>query len=235
VERSNDDHGSCERLADRSHERPLRPYSRFGRSRPSVVNETDRLEAFSDAVMAVIITIMAFNVKPPTGASFSAVRASLPELLVYVLSFAIIGTYWNNHHHLLRATHRMSGGVMWSNLHLLFWLSLLPVATGWVGLFPGESVPSAFYGVVGVASALAYWILVRAIIRANGADSRVARRIGSDLKGQLSPVLYAAGVGLAFVIPVGSYVVYAAVAVMWLVPDRRLAPQTARADIRETL
>ena len=231
VEPSNDDHDSCERLADRSHERRLRPYSRLGRSRPSVVNETDRLEAFSDAV----ITIMAFNVKPPTGASFSAVRASLPELLVYVLSFAIIGTYWNNHHHLLRATHRMSGEVMWSNLHLLFWLSLLPVATGWVGLFPGESVPSAFYGVVGLASALAYWILVRAIIRANGADSRVARRIGSDLKGKLSPVLYAAGVGLAFVIPVGSYIVYAAVAVMWLVPDRRLAPQTAGAGIRETL
>ena len=198
------------------------------------MNETDRLEAFSDAVMAVIITIMAFNVKPPGAASLSAVRASLPELLVYVLSFAIIGTYWNNHHHLLRATHRMSAGVMWSNLHLLFWLSLFPVATGWVGLFPGDPVPAAFYGVVGLASAFAYWILVRAIIRANGADSQVARRIGSDLKGKLSPVLYAAGIGLAFATSIGADVVYAAVAAMWLIPDRRLAPGGAMADVHET-
>ena len=198
------------------------------------MNETDRLEAFSDAVMAVIITIMAFNVKPPGAASLSAVRASLPELLVYVLSFAIIGTYWNNHHHLLRATHRMSAGVMWSNLHLLFWLSLFPVATGWVGLFPGDAVPSAFYGVVGLASAFAYGILVRAIIRANGADSQVARRIGSDLKGKLSPVLYAAGIGLAFATSIGADVVYAAVAAMWLIPDRRLAHGGAMADVHET-
>ncbi len=199
-----------------------------------MMNETDRLEAFSDAVMAVIITIMAFNVKPPAATSLSAVRASMPELLVYVLSFAIIGTYWNNHHHLLRATHRMSGGVMWSNLHLLFWLSLFPVVTGWVGLFPGAAVPSAFYGVVGLASAFAYWILVRAIIRANGADSQVARRIGSDLKGKLSPVLYAAGVGLAFATPIAADLVYAAVAAMWFVPDRRLAPALATPDARET-
>ena len=199
-----------------------------------MMNETDRLEAFSDAVMAVIITIMAFNVKPPAAASLSAVRASLPELLVYVLSFAIIGTYWNNHHHLLRATHRMSGGVMWSNLHLLFWLSLFPVVTGWVGLFPGDAAPSAFYGVVGLASAFAYWILVRAIIRANGTDSQVARRIGSDLKGKLSPVLYAAGVGLAFATPIAADLLYAAVAAMWFVPDRRLAPGLATPDIRET-
>ena len=198
------------------------------------MNETDRLEAFSDAVMAVIITIMAFNVKPPAAASLSAVRASLPELLVYVLSFAIIGTYWNNHHHLLRATHRMSAGVMWSNLHLLFWLSLFPVATGWIGLFPTDAVPSAFYGVVGLASAVAYWVLVRAIIRANGADSQVARRIGSDVKGKLSPALYVVGIGLAFATSIGADVVYAVVAAMWFVPDRRLAPELVTADVRET-
>jgi uncharacterized membrane protein len=153
------------------------------------VQETSRLEAFSDGVMAVIITLMAFNVKPPAGASLSALGDDLPELLVYVLSFAIVGTYWNNHHHLLRATERISAGVMWSNLHLLFWLSLLPIATGWVGHFPGETMPSAFYGVLGLATAVAYWILVRAIIRANGSDSLVAQAISGDLKGKLSLVL----------------------------------------------
>ena len=187
------------------------------------MRETDRLEAFSDGVMAVIITIMAFNVKPPAAATLSALRTDLPELLVYVLSFAIVGTYWNNHHHLLRATDRISGGVMWSNLHLLFWLSLLPIATGWMGRFPGESIPSAAYGVLALATAVAYWILVRAIIRANGKDSRVARAIRSDLKGKLSLVLYAAGSGLAFAAPLAAYVAYVAVAVMWFVPDRRLA------------
>lgn len=190
------------------------------------MRETDRLEAFSDGVMAVIITLMAFNVKPPAGASLSALRTDLPELLVYVLSFAIVGTYWNNHHHLLRATARISGGVMWSNLHLLFWLSLLPIATGWVGRFPGEATPTAFYGLLGLATAVAYWILVRAIIRANGRDSRVARAIRSDAKGKLSLVLYAAGAGLAFATPVAADAAYVAVAVMWFVPDRRLAPES---------
>jgi uncharacterized membrane protein len=195
-----------------------------GRGRLSAVSETNRLEAFSDGVMAVIITLMAFNVKPPAGATWAALRSDLPELLVYVLSFAIVGTYWNNHHHLLRATDRISAGVMWSNLHLLFWLSLLPIATGWVGRFPGEANPSAVYGLLGLATAIAYWILVRAIIRANGKESQVARAIRSDAKGKLSLVLYAAGTGLAFATPVASYVAYVAVAVMWFVPDRRLAP-----------
>jgi uncharacterized membrane protein len=187
------------------------------------VSETDRLEAFSDGVMAVIITIMAFNVKPPDGASLSAARVVLPQLLVYVLSFAFIGIYWNNHHHLLRATDRMSNAVMWANLHLLFWLSLLPIVTGWVGLHPSDPLPAASYGLAGLAAAVAYWILVRMIIRANGRDSRVAIAIGSDVKGKLSLVLHAAGAGLAFIAPIPSYVVYAAVAVMWFAPDRRLA------------
>jgi uncharacterized membrane protein len=191
------------------------------------MSETNRLEAFSDGVMAVIITLTAFSIKPPDNASFGALRGDLPELLVYVLSFAIIGTYWNNHHHLLRATDRLSGTVMWTNLHLLFWLSLLPIATGWVGRFPGNAVPAACYGLLGLASAIAYWILVRAIIRANGKDSRVARAIRSDLKGKASLVLYAAGAGAAFATPVASYVAYIAVAVMWFVPDRRLALRPA--------
>ena len=187
------------------------------------LSETDRLEAFSDGVMAVIITIMAFNVKPPNGASLSALHGVVPDLLVYVLSFAIVGTYWNNHHHLLRATERMNGAVMWANLFLLFWLSLMPIVTGWVGRYPRHGLPIAAYGLVGLGSAIAYWILVRMIIRANGRESAVARAIGSDIKGNVSLVLYAAGVGLAFAAPVASYAAYAAVAVMWLVPDRRLA------------
>ena len=189
------------------------------------VNETDRLEAFSDGVMAVIITIMAFEVRRPAGYSLSAFRGVLPDLLVYVLSFAIVGTYWNNHHHLLRATERMSGAVMWANLHLLFWLSLLPIVTGWVGRYPRHALPAGSYGVVALGAAVAYWILVRTIIRANGRDSAVALAIGSDLKGKLSLLLYAAGVGLAAATPVASYVLYGAVAAMWFVPDRRLALQ----------
>ena len=187
------------------------------------MSETDRLEAFSDGVMAVIITLMAFNVKPPDAATYTALRADLPELLVYVLSFVIIGTYWNNHHHLLRATDRMNGAVMWSNLHLLFWLSILPIATGWVGHFPDSAIPAAAYGVLGLASALAYWLLVRTIITANGKDSRVARGIRRDVKGKVSLVLYALGVGLAFLSPYAAYVAYVVVGIMWFVPDRRLA------------
>jgi len=189
------------------------------------LDDTDRLEAFSDGVMAVIITIMAFNVKPPIGASLSATHAVLPELLVYVLSFTMIAIYWNNHHHLLRSTDRMDGSVMWSNMFLLFWLSLVPVVTGWVGKYPNHALPAATYGIVALGSALAYSILVRFIIRANGRDSTVGRVVGSDFKGNLSVVLYAGGVGLAFVTPIASYVLYAAVAVIWFLPDRRFVQQ----------
>jgi uncharacterized membrane protein len=185
------------------------------------LGETDRLEAFSDGVMAVIITIMAFNVKPPDGASLSVVHGVLPGLLVYVLSFAMVGIYWNNHHHLLRATERMNGSVMWSNLFLLFWLSLLPIVTGWVGRFPDHALPAASYGAIAFGAAVAYWILVQTIIAANGKDSFVARAVGFDVKGSVSVLLYAAGIGLAFVSPVLSYVLYAVVAVIWFVPDRR--------------
>ncbi len=186
------------------------------------LGETDRLEAFSDGVMAVIITIMAFSIKSPDGASLSALHGILSELLVYVLSFVMIGIYWNNHHHLLRATERISGAVMWANLFLLFWLSLFPIVTAWVGGYPRHALPAAAYGLIALGSALSYTLLVRMIVRANGTGSTVAKAIGPDLKGNLSIVLYVGGVLLAFVTPFASYALYVAVAVMWFLPDRRL-------------
>lgn len=180
-----------------------------------------RIEAFSDAVMAVIITIMAFELRAPQGATLTAVRAQLPGLLVYVLSFAFIGIYWNNHHHLLRAADRISGAVMWANLFLLFWLSLIPVLTEWLRDEYRHPLPAAAYGIVALAAAIAYTVLVRALIRANGRDSTVATAIASDAKGYASLGMYAAGVGLAFVSPWISYAIYVAVSVMWFIPDRR--------------
>lgn len=180
-----------------------------------------RIEAFSDAVMAVIITIMAFELRAPEGVTLEAIQKELPGLFVYVLSFTFIGIYWNNHHHLLRATDRISGAVMWANLFLLFWLSLIPLATKWLREEYRESLPAAAYGLVAFAAAIAYTILVRALIRANGQDSRVATALSSDAKGYASLAMYAAGVGLAFVSPWISYGLYAAVSVMWFVPDRR--------------
>jgi uncharacterized membrane protein len=186
------------------------------------LSETDRLEAFSDGVMAVIITIMAFSIPTPVGSSLTALRGLVPHLLVYVLSFVMIGIYWNNHHHLLRATERISGAVMWANLFLLFWLSLFPIVTAWVGRYPGHALPATSYGLIGLGAGVAYAILVRTIIRVNGADSTVGRSIGSDTKGYLSLVLYAGGMALAFVLPWLAYFLYACVAVMWFIPDRRL-------------
>jgi uncharacterized membrane protein len=182
---------------------------------------TARVEAFSDAVMAVIITIMAFELRAPRGASLGAVYDQLPGLLVYVLSFVFVGIYWNNHHHLLRAAERISGAAMWANLFLLFWLSLIPVVTEWLRDEYRHALPAAAYGVVALAAGFAYAILVRALIRANGRDSALAAAIGSDIKGYASLVLYATGVGLAFVSPWISYTFYVAVSVMWFVPDRR--------------
>jgi uncharacterized membrane protein len=182
---------------------------------------TARVEAFSDAVMAVIITIMAFGLRAPRGATLGAVYDQLPGLLVYVLSFVFVGIYWNNHHHLLRAAERISGAAMWANLFLLFWLSLIPVVTEWLRDEYRHALPAAAYGVVALAAGFAYAILVRALIRANGRDSALAAAIGSDIKGYASLVLYATGVGLAFVSPWISYTFYVAVSVMWFVPDRR--------------
>jgi uncharacterized membrane protein len=182
---------------------------------------TARVEAFSDGVIAVIITIMALELRAPDGASLDAVRERLPGLLVYVLSFVIIGIYWNNHHHLLRAAERISGAAMWANLFLLFWLSLIPVLTEWLRDEYRHALPAAAYGAVALAAGVAYAILVRALIRANGRDSAVAQAIGSDVKGYASLVLYAAGVGFAFVSPWISYAFYVVVTMMWFIPDRR--------------
>jgi uncharacterized membrane protein len=183
---------------------------------------SERLEAFSDAVFAVIITIMALELRAPEGHTLAHVRDDLlPGLVAYVLSFSLLGIYWNNHHHLLRAAERINGSVMWTNLFLLFWLSLIPVLTEWVREEYEYPLPAAAYGVVLLASGFAYSLLVRALIRANGRDSAVARAIGSDVKGNLSLVIYAAAIPLAFVSPWIAYALYVVVALVWFVPDRR--------------
>jgi uncharacterized membrane protein len=185
---------------------------------------SERLEAFSDAVFAVIITIMALELEAPKGHTLADVRDDLlPGLVVYALSFTFVGIYWNNHHHLLRAAERISGAVMWTNLFLLFWISLIPVLTVWLREEYEYPLPAAAYGVVALASGLAYSLLVRTLIRANGRDSAVARAIGSDVKGNASLVMFGAAVPLAFVSPWISYALYLAVALMWFVPDRRFA------------
>jgi uncharacterized membrane protein len=189
--------------------------------------EAARLEAFSDGVMAVIITIMAFNLNVPKHTTWDAVSQQFPSLLVYVLSFTLIGIYWNNHHHLLRATERISGSVMWTNLHLLFWLSLIPIATKWVGEAHQFSMPASVYGIVSVGAAVAYALLVQMIVAANGRESLVARAIGSDVKGKLSIGLFAVAVGLAWLTPWIAYALYVGVALMWLVPDHRLSREAS--------
>lgn len=186
-------------------------------------HEPDRLEAFSDGVLAVIITIMALELKAPIGGTVHDLGKSMPGLLVYILSFTVIGIYWNNHHHLLRATSRIGGAVMWANLHLLFWLSLIPVLTEWLRRDYRSNLPASAYGGVALGAAFAYAFLVRAIVRHNGPGSQVALAVGSDFKGWMSIVLYALGVGLAWVTPWISYGLYVAVAVIWIVPDRRFA------------
>jgi uncharacterized membrane protein len=191
------------------------------RSGRSLELGTSRIEAFSDGVIAVIITIMALELRAPEGATLDAALERLPGLLVYLLSFVSIGVYWNNHHHLLRAADRINGAVMWANLSLLFWLSLIPVLTEWLREEYRHPLPAAAYGLVALTAGIAYSILVRALIRANGHSSAVAEAIGSDVKGYASLVLYAAGVGLAFLSPWLAYAAYVAVLVMWFVPDRR--------------
>ena len=183
---------------------------------------TNRMEAFSDGVLAIIITIMVLELGVPHGVDLDALRPLLPKVLSYVLSFVYIGIYWNNHHHLLQITERVRGGVLWANLHLLFWLSLLPFATGWMGENHFAPIPTAAYGLVLLMAAVAYGILVQTIIRAEGRDSRVARAVGRDLKGWGSVVLYAIGIALSCWLPWAAQALYALVAAVWLVPDRRV-------------
>ena len=188
----------------------------------NLVMTPGRLEAFSDAVIAIAITIMVLELRVPHRATIHALRPLVPVFLSYVLSFVYLGIYWNNHHHLIKRTNEVTGGILWANLHLLFWLSLFPFATAWLGENDFATTPSAFYGVVMLFAAIAYYILQTTIVAHQGRDSALARALGSDWKGKLSPALYLAAIGLAFVSQWIALTVYVLVALMWLVPDRRL-------------
>ena len=181
-----------------------------------------RLEAFSDGVIAIIITIMVLEMKVPHGTMMSDLVPQIPVFCSYVLSYLYVGIYWNNHHHLLHASTRVTGGVLWANLHLLFWLSLFPLATGWMGENHFAALPTAAYGVVLLAAAIAYWILQQSIIAVQGQDSALKRAIGGDWKGRLSPLLYLSGIVLSAWQQQLSQAIYLLVALMWLVPDRRI-------------
>jgi uncharacterized membrane protein len=183
-----------------------------------------RLEAFSDGVIAIIITIMVLEFHTPEEADWRALTSLAPIFLTYVLSFVYIGIYWNNHHYLIHATTRVDAGVLWANLHLLFWLSLIPFVTGWMGHNHLATIPTATYGAVLFMAGFAYWILQQAIIAAAGRDSRVAQSIGGDAKGLISIGLYALAIGFAFVNQWVSDALYVGVALIWFVPDRRLRP-----------
>jgi uncharacterized membrane protein len=181
-----------------------------------------RMEAFSDGVFAVIITIMVLEMKSPVGTGLAALQPLVPVFLCYVLSFVYVGIYWNNHHHLLQAARQVSGGILWANLHLLFWVSLTPFVTAWMGENHFAAWPVALYGVVLFFAGTAYYILTRALIAHQGADSTLADSIGSDEKGKLSIAVYAVAIPLAFVRPWIACTCYVLVAVMWLIPDRRI-------------
>jgi uncharacterized membrane protein len=189
---------------------------------------TNRLEAFSDGVLAIIITIMVLELRAPEQTNARVLVPLLPHALSYLLSFIYIGIYWNNHHHMFQVTERITGGVLWANLHLLFWLSLFPFVTDWMGETHLAEAPTICYGVVLLMAAIAYYILQSTIIRGQGRDSQLARAIGSDVKGKLSPVLYAIAIGVAFINPYISAAIYVVVALMWLVPDRRIERTMAR-------
>jgi uncharacterized membrane protein len=190
----------------------------------------NRLEAFSDGVFAIIITIMVLELKVPHSAELAALTALWPVFLSYVLSFVFLGIYWNNHHHLLHAAGRISGRNLWSNLHLLFWLSLIPFVTGWMGENHFAALPVALYGGILLCAACAYWLLQRSLIKCEGPDCILARAVAGDWKGNLSPILYAAAVALAFVRPWISCALYVVVAVIWLAPDPRIERALASAE-----
>ncbi len=184
--------------------------------------KTGRLEAFSDGVIAILITIMVLEFRPPPGADWLALRELLPSFVGYVLSFIFLGIYWSNHHHMLSMTERATGGVLWANLHLLFWLSLFPFATAWVGRNYRAPVPTALYGIVALGSALSYVTLQATIIRHQGPGSRLAAAVGKDVKGKVSLLLYLSAIPLAFLEPAIADLLFIIVAAIWLVPDRRI-------------
>jgi uncharacterized membrane protein len=181
-----------------------------------------RMEAFSDGVIAILITIMVLELRPPEGADLAALRPVVPRLVTYVLSFVNLGIYWNNHHHMLHAAEHVNGRVLWANMHLLFWLSLLPFATAWMGENHFHATPVALYGAVLLAAALAYTLLQRSIIAVDGHNARLGAAVGRDLKGKLSALAYAAGIGLAFVDRRIALALYVTVTIAWLVPDPRI-------------
>ena len=189
---------------------------------------TGRLEAFSDGVLAILITIMVLELKVPHGADLEALHHILPVLCAYLLSFIFIGIYWNNHHHMLHTCDRVSGGILWANLHLLFWLSLVPFGTDWMGENHLAPLPTALYGVVLFASGVAYLILQNAIVRSQGAHSKLQELVGKDTKGKLSALLYLVAIAFAFVHTFISQAIYVCTAAMWLIPDRRIEAKLAQ-------
>jgi TMEM175 potassium channel family protein len=188
-----------------------------------------RLEAFSDGVIAIIITVMVLELKVPHGQSVAVLAPVLPVFLTYVLSFIYLGIYWTNHHHMLHTVHQVTGPMLWANLHLLFWLSLVPFTTGWLGENQFAQVPAAFYGGVLLMAAIAYWLLQQLIIASQGRDSVLRKAVGRDWKGKLSPLLYAVAIPLAFWSQWIALAIYVLVAFLWLVPDRRIEHTLARA------
>jgi len=189
-----------------------------------------RLEAFSDGVIAILITIMVLELKVPHGENAEALLPLLPIFVCYVLSFVYLGIYWNNHHHMLHTSRMVTGPMLWANLHLLFWLSLVPFATGWMGENHFAALPTALYGAVLLMAAVAYWILQQLIIASQGPDSLLKRAIGGDWKGKLSPVLYTIAIALAFWLEWVSFALYVLVALIWLAPDRRIERMLAHGD-----
>jgi uncharacterized membrane protein len=189
-----------------------------------------RLEAFSDGVIAIIITIMVLELKVPHGDTLGALAPLVPNLLSYVLSFIYVGIYWNNHHHMLHTCETVTGPILWANLHLLFWLSLFPVTTAWIGDNHAAAAPAGLYGLVLLMAAVAYWILQQAIIAAQGPDSILKKAVGADWKGRVSPLIYLIGIAAAFLLsPRLAQILYLMVALLWLVPDRRIEKALTRA------
>jgi uncharacterized membrane protein len=184
--------------------------------------EKGRLEAFSDAVIAIIMTIMVLELKVPHEATWAALRPLAPVFFSYAISFLMIGIYWNNHHHLLQAVQYVNGRVLWANLHLLFWMSLIPFVTGWTGENNFAALPVAFYGVILLFSGIAYFVLTKTLVAHHGQDSVLAIAMGKDFKGKISLLIYAVGIGVAFVNPWIAFLLYILVAVIWLIPDRRI-------------
>lgn len=182
----------------------------------------DRLAAFSDGVIAILITIMVLELHVPHGAGLASLTAIVPNFLTYAMSFVYLAIYWNNHHHLLHTVERVDGLILWANSHLLFWLSLIPAATAWMGENLLAPLPTAVYGATLLMPAIAYYLLQKAIVRQQGAQSVLAQALGSDVKGKISPALYVAGIALAFIAPWLSLAIYVLVAIIWLVPDRRI-------------